>query len=122
MSNDDRAIRALTDVVAVEEYAPEMVRVITFADAYFIDARGEGCACPDQQYNLDPGEMCKHQLAALVADYDHLPTPYTTHIDTRPTALADGGDTCEDCAALPDGWPCATCFIEQGAEITAEGY
>jgi len=96
------------------------MRVVTWSDEYYVDARDGGCLCPDKEYNETP--MCKHEWAALVADYDHLPAPYTTHIDSRPTALADGGDTCEDCAALPDGWPCATCFIEQDAEITAEGY
>jgi hypothetical protein len=31
-------------------------------------------------------------------------------------------EPCEDCAALPDGWPCAECFITGGVPITAEGY
>jgi hypothetical protein len=109
MTDDARAVRALTDVVAVEEYAPGMARVVTFSDAYFIDARGDGCACPDQQYNLGPGELCKHQIAAIIADSDHLPTPFVEHIEERPTALADGGSeehSCGDCDKLPDSITC----------------
>lgn len=118
----DRAARALEDVVAVEEVAPGLVRVVTWSDAYHIDARGDGCMCPDRQYNLAPDELCKHQHAAILADYDHLPTPFIRDVESRPTALPDGGDECEDCADLPDGWPCSSCFIEDGAEVTAEGY
>ena len=29
---------------------------------------------------------------------------------------------CDDCADLPDGWPCADCFITDGKSITAEEY
>ena len=116
----DRAVRALEDVVAVEEYAPGMARVVTFGDAYLIDARGEGCNCPDKQYNDAP--RCKHEHAAILADYDHLPTPYVRDVESRPTALPDGGDECEECAALPDGWPCYDCAINGDAEVTAEGY
>ena len=73
---DDRAERALTDVVAVENIAPGMVRVVTWSDAYPVDARDAGCNCPDKEYNDVP--MCKHELAAVVADRDDLPTPFIT--------------------------------------------
>jgi len=69
-----RAERALTDVVAVERMAPGMCKVVTFADAYVVDARGEGCNCPDKQYNLPDDETgettCKHEQAALLYDTD----------------------------------------------------
>lgn len=118
----DRAVRALEDVVAVEMMAPGMVRVVTWADQYVVDARDDGCYCPDKEYNLGPDERCKHEQAAILADLDHLPTPYLSSTEERRTVLADGGDECEDCAELPEGWPCANCFIKHDAEITAEGY
>lgn len=117
---DDRAIRALEDVVAVETVAPGLVRVVTWSDTYHVDARDGGCYCPDKQYN--DAARCKHEHAAIIADNGHLPTPYLQSTNERPTALADGGDECEDCAELPDGWPCAECFIVGDAEITEAGY
>lgn len=72
----DRAVRALMDVVAVERLAPGMVRVVTWSDAYVVDARGEGCACPDKEYNLDGEGRCKHEIAAMLATTD-TPAPYT---------------------------------------------
>lgn len=116
----DRAIRAVEDVVAVEEFAPGLCRVVTFSDAYVVDARDGGCQCPDKQYNDAP--RCKHEHAAVLADLDHTPTPYVTATADRPTVMADGGETCDDCDELPEGWPCGRCASEEGAEITAEGY
>jgi hypothetical protein len=72
----ERAERACTDVVAVEDLAPGMARVVTFGGAYVVDARDGGCLCPDKEYNDVP--MCKHELAAVVADRDDLPTPFIT--------------------------------------------
>lgn len=120
MTDDSRAVRAVEDVVAVDEYAPGMVRVTTFSDAYFIDASGDGCMCPDKQYNLNPGERCKHEEAAILADYDHLPAPYVQHVEDRPTALADGGDTCEECAALPGDWECWPCAAANDIGLEAD--
>jgi len=36
--------------------------------------------------------------------------------------IAADEQNCDDCVALPDGWPCAECFITGGVPITAEGY
>lgn len=121
MTDDDRAVRALTDVVAAEEVAPGLMRIVTWSDEYHVDARDAGCNCPDSQHNLGPGEWCKHRFAALLADVDRLPDPYVHEIDARP-ARPDGGEECEECAALPDGWPCADCYISGDAEITEEPY
>lgn len=103
--NTDRARRACTDVLAVEQIAPGMARVVTFSDAYVVDARGEGCTCPDKQYNLEPGEKCKHHVAAVLATSD-LPAPFDvvdnlderpepTGTPTAPRVLADGGTDAE---------------------------
>jgi len=108
--NDDeqRALRACTDVLAVEETAPGMVRVVALTDAYVVDARGDGCYCPDKEYHEPP--MCKHDYAAVLSDTD-LPTPFMVveNVDERTdpafdlevpdrigkdkqlTAFADGG-------------------------------
>ena len=104
-----RPVRALTDVVAVEEHAPGMARVVTWSDAYVIDARGAGCNCPDKEYHDAP--MCKHEYAAVLFDTDYLPAPYVTEIDER--------ETCPDCEALPEGWACWGCVETGDAEVPA---
>lgn len=89
MTGEDRAVRALTDVVAVETIAPGMVRVVTWSDAYTVDARDAGCNCPDKQYN-EP-DMCKHEYSALIADRDDAPTPFTVTDNLSERVMADGG-------------------------------
>lgn len=76
LQHDDRAVRALEDVVAVDKLAPGMVRVTTWSDSYVVDARDAGCACPDKEFNDAP--RCKHEQAAIIATSDNYPTPYTT--------------------------------------------
>jgi hypothetical protein len=75
MIPDDRAER-ISDVLAVEKRAPGVARVVTLSGAYVVDARGEGCTCEDKEFNLGPGEQCKHWGAALMAFSDILPTPF----------------------------------------------
>jgi hypothetical protein len=81
---DDRAENALADVVAVERMAPGMCRVVTWSDAYPVDVRGGGCNCEDKQYNLAPGEKCKHDRAAMLAMSDRYPTPFVTDVGATP--------------------------------------
>ena len=71
----DRA-ENVADVVAVEDLAPGMKRVVTFGGCYTVDARDGGCLCPDKEYREVP--MCKHEYAAILADRDDLPTPFLT--------------------------------------------
>jgi len=91
----DRAFRALVDVVAVERMAPGLVRVVTWSDAYDVDARHAGCACPDKEYNLDGTELCKHEYAARVATSD-VPAPYGVEESlaepATPAVATDGGE------------------------------
>jgi hypothetical protein len=118
--SDDRAERALTDVVAVERMAPGMVKVVTWSDAYVVDTRDAGCNCPDKQYNLPPGERDKHEYAALLAMSDRYPAPgiVTDNLDKR--AVADGGERPDDCECRSDVvLPCASCWIN-GFEEPAE--
>jgi hypothetical protein len=116
MTDADRAERAVTDVVAVETLAPGMSRVITFGGAYVVDARGEGCLCPDKKHNLGPGEVCKHHIGAMLAADDTLPAPFITTDNLSERLAADGGE-CKDCERLPDDVPCATCYISGDKEF-----
>jgi hypothetical protein len=110
--SDDRAVRSLVDVVAVEQVAPGLVEVVTWSDAYHVDARDAGCNCPDQEYNLDAGGMCKHEYAALVADVDTIPTPFEVTDDLSRRAVADGGERPDDCDcwSLDPDLPCWPCY------------
>lgn len=110
--NTDRAVRSLVDVVAVEQVAPGMVEVVTWSDSYVVDARDAGCNCPDKQYNLDTGGMCKHEYAALVADIERIPTPFEVTDDLSQRAVADGGERPDDCDcwSLEPDLPCWPCY------------
>jgi len=89
-----RAVAALKDVVAIEDVAPGMVKVVTWSDAYIVDAREGRCECPDQQYNLDGDERCKHWIAALLATDDRRPAPWDVvdDLDQGPEPLPDFED------------------------------
>jgi len=91
MIPDDRAER-IDDVIAVERVAPGMARVVSVSGAYTVDARGEGCTCPDKEYHLGPGERCKHHAAARAAFSDSVPAPFivTDNLDRR--VATDGGN------------------------------
>lgn len=125
---DDRAIRALEDVVAIEHMAPGMVRVCTWSDEYVVDARDGGCTCPDQEYNLQGDGRCKHEWAAVLATTE-LPSP-TEPVDSLtadgPTPiLADGGERPDDCTCDEDDleFPCFACYrdgFEEAAPDAAD--
>jgi len=68
--SETRAERALTDVVAVEDLAPGMARVVTVTSSHTVDARSGACTCEDHQYNIDfaAGERCKHFHSAWLQD------------------------------------------------------
>ena len=82
--SDERAVRALSDVVAVERLGPGMLQVVTWSDSYVVDAREQGCNCPDKQFNLGNSAKCKHEHAAILADTG-LPNPgiVTDDLDHR---------------------------------------
>ena len=63
----DRVCRAFTGTLAVEHYAPGMVRVWTWSGLHVVDVRHRVCDCRDFEYNLDGRGCCKHIIAALVA-------------------------------------------------------
>ena len=89
--SEKRVIRALLDVVAVDEIAPGMHRVTSWGGSYVVDARDGGCECPDMTHNDPPGGMCKHHWAALMADTG-MPCPWTPDEQTTDERImTDGG-------------------------------
>lgn len=88
----DRVLGALTDVVAIEDEAPGMLRVLTLSDEYIVDARHEVCECADYEYNLDGEGRCKHLYHALAVT-DQIPIPSHLEIeddlDEGPEPLPD---------------------------------
>lgn len=110
MIDPDRALRAYTDVLAVEYDADtEMGRVVTLSDAYAFDARDGLHSCPDREYH--DVDHCKHVVAADISRgaIDGVDAGWlvTDDLDGRaePALLADGGDladadyTCNACGA-----------------------
>ena len=121
----DRVESAYKDVLAVEHHAPGMCKVVTWNDAYIVDARHGVCQCKDYEYNLDGGEKgdCKHLIAAKDAT-DQLPFQTFELVESvnERAVMADGGrpDGCN----CPEGHeletPCFQCFLN-GFD-TAQGY
>ena len=92
----DRIANAYRDVVDVEQVAPGLSRVTTWSDAWIVDARGDGCNCPDKQHNLSRSLSCKHEVSAEAADRDDLPSPWDADssvmdAQTDNRVMADGG-------------------------------
>lgn len=108
---DSRAVRALTDVVAVEEYAPGMSKVVTWSDEYILDTRGDGCNCPDAKHNLGPGEHCKHEVSVMLAGFEDAPTPYIDEVRER--------ESPEVCRHTSGALPCWDCYTGDESEARA---
>jgi hypothetical protein len=104
---------------------------------YLVDARDDVCECPDYEYRTPDGG-CKHIRRVRYATGEHpiptglAPTALDSHLGqhvagTPHVAIPSGGmastdgdtsDTddadehaCEECAALPDDFPCTNCYI-----------
>ena len=143
-TQNGRAVRSLIDVVAVEQYAPGMVRVVTWSDSYVVDARGGGCNCPDKEYNLpsDGATKCKHEHAAMLYDSELFPefdvdndlsTPTLSSSDDQTTTdevATDGGhDRPADCSCRgdDDSLPCFPCVrdgfdtVNTSPEVATDG-
>lgn len=106
---NSRAVRALTDITAVENYAPGMARVVSWSDEYILDLRGEGCACPDKEYN--DTDTCKHEYAAMLATTEYAPTPYVSETRERTSP--------EVCTHSPGELPCFECYDGRDSEVEA---
>lgn len=65
MIDPERALRAFTDVLAVEyDEETDMARVVTMSDCYDVDMRETRHLCPDREYN--DVAICKHLVASEV--------------------------------------------------------
>ena len=109
---EKRALRAYTDVLAVE-HDPDagLVRVVTLSDSYLLVPDGGLHQCGDREYNNI--ELCKHVVACEVTRGNiDAPAGWLEVED-----LDDGG--CSECRALPEGFPCADCYINGDAEMEA---
>jgi len=95
-TDETRAERALKDVVAVEELAPGVCRVVTVSDAHDVDMRNGGCNCEDKQYNLDAGMHCKHEYSAMLYARDDIPGVTMDDNLGGKTLVADGGQVVEE--------------------------
>lgn len=59
---EKRDVRALTEYMTVLSKGGDIYEVVTESgSSYRVDALEARCTCPDKQYNLDDGELCKHE-------------------------------------------------------------
>ena len=142
MIDEERAIRAFTDVLAVEwDNDAGMGRIVTLSDSYMAVPELQQHNCPDREYHLDGEGICKH-LAALEITRGKIDAPEgwltVENLDERTDpefeierpprigrnhtfgAFTDGGETCDECAALPDDFPCAECATSGNRELPTE--
>lgn len=124
--------------------APGMAVVVSESGSeYLVDVRGGRCECPDAEYR---DAKCKHiRRARYATGVEAIPAAAASQLDIDPSlgehcdgevryATADGGvvdageqatlleDDVDDecaCSELPDGVPCADCFIKRGKEWEA---
>lgn len=95
----DRALRAYTDVLAVEWDAENAVaRIVTLSEVYHaVPSEGQHL-CPDREYHEPEGGLCKHLVALeTVRDRLDLPDGWLTVEDlderTDPAFDVDAPDT-----------------------------
>lgn len=59
-----RIKRAVTDLMVVDEIAPDLYEVLTLAgNGYRVDVELGACPCPDAQYR---DAVCKHQIRTRI--------------------------------------------------------
>ena len=137
MIDADRAIRAFSDVLAVEHDDSGFARIVTLSDCYAAVPDEGMHLCPDREYH--DTEMCKHLIALeAVRGRLDIPTGWLTveNLDERTdpefdidvpdrigrnrqlTAFETDGGECEDCADLPGDWPCADCATSGAADLS----
>jgi uncharacterized Zn finger protein len=139
---EQRAVRALTEYhtvlpnVGEARGADDVYAVVSQSGSqYIVDARHGSCTCPDARHR---DGTCKHQHRVAFAtgetpipawiDPDAVDSQLGLQVDGSPRlAATDGGaleaeeadgdgDEC-DCAALPEGCPCWSCFRDGKADF-----
>lgn len=144
-----RDVRALTEYMTVLPLGGDMYSVTTQSGSeYRVDALEGRCNCPDKQYNLEDGELCKHERRVRFAtgqwaipawvDADEVDAQLGEHVEETPTVAAtDGGvtlaefattderddDRPEDChcAELSGDFPCWLCVRDGRRDLPGEG-
>jgi len=59
---EQRDVRALTECMTVLPLGGDVYSVTTESGSeYSVDALEGRCSCPDKKYNLEDGELCKHE-------------------------------------------------------------
>ena len=59
---EDRDVRALTEYMTTLPLGGDVYSVTTQSGSeHRVDARKGRCTYPDKQYNLEDGELCKHE-------------------------------------------------------------
>jgi hypothetical protein len=96
------------------------------------------CTCPNKQYNLEDGELCKHERRVLFAtgqwaipawvDADEVDTQLGQHVDRTPkVAATDGGVTLASFADEDGCWcddhdfPCFDYYNDGRRDLPGEG-
>lgn len=145
---EQRDVRALTEYMTTLPLGGDVYSVTTQSGSeYRVDALKGRCTCPDKQYNLEDGELCKHERRVRFAtgqwaipawvDADEIDTQLGEHVEETPkVAATDGGVTLNsfcgddrpsdcDCGEWNDGlglccWPCYREGFEEPNPNTTE--
>jgi hypothetical protein len=98
-----RDVNALTEYMTVLPQRGDVYSVTTQSGSeYRVDALEGRCTCPDKQYNLDDGELCKHERRVRFAtgqwavpawaDTGAIDSQLGEHVTGTPEiAVTDGG-------------------------------
>ena len=140
---EQRDVRALKEYMTTLPLGGDVYSVTTQSGSeYRVDAREGRCTCPDKQYNLEDGELCKHERRVRFAtgqwaipawvDADGIDAQLGQHVEETPkVAATDGGvtlakfatkDTDEDaCWCNDSDFPCFECYLEGRRDLPGEG-
>jgi len=143
---EQRDVRALTEYMTTLPLGGDMYSVTTQSGSeYRVDALEGRCTCPDKQYNLEDGKLCKHERRVRFAtgqwaipawvDADEVDAQIGEHVEETPkVAVTDGGVTLEefgaddrddnrpecDCDELRGDFPCWICVRDGGRDLPEE--
>lgn len=116
---EPRTRRAVTEYISILEDGPGVdgaddlyLAVSHSGESYVLDHRTGACECPDAEYNLSPGEKCKHQRRLEVIlgereipdaiDPDDADPQLGIHVDVDETPAATDA-TGDETAVATDG-------------------
>ena len=140
---EQRDVRALTEYMTTLPLGGDVYSVTTQSGSeYRVDALEGRCTCPDKQYNLEDGELCKHERRVRFAtgqwaipawvDADEVDAQLGEHVEGTPkVAVTDGGVTLasfadenddeDGCWCDDHDFPCFDCYNEGRRTLPGEG-